>query len=84
MKKVKSNREKILGLATVMTSTGFDGGDGSETTITIKDTTVWSGYRFSLSRGGLTIRADGDLELQDLMYTFRFLADEIEKLEEEN
>ena len=82
-----SEDDEILGLKSSIESTGYVGGDSSETTIKIEDTTVWS-YFFNVEhveRYGqqIVINANGDLELQDLIKSLKWLTEKLEIIEKD-
>jgi hypothetical protein len=83
-----SEDDKILGLESSIESTGYKGGDGSKTTIKIEDTTVWEGYLFDIEYNRyshqLIINANGDLELQDLIKSLKWLTNKLEIIEKDD
>ncbi len=86
--KFKTNEDEIIGLKSSIESTGHAGGDSSETKITMETTTVWGGYTFNVEHEDtyqpnmghqkITVVANGDLELQDLIESLKWLTNKLE------
>ena len=78
--------DSVFGIKNSVESTGLDGGDRSETKITIETTGVWNGYAFDIDYENqkITIGATGDMELYGLIESFKWLADKLEIIVKES
>ena len=90
----KTDENEILGIRNNIESTGYNGGDSSETKITMETTTVWGGYTFNIEHEDhyhpnmghqkIIIFANGDSELQDLIKSLKWLTNKLEIIEKDD